>query len=65
MSVKWSERADYTRGIQYFCPFAINARSTILIFVEYITCNQTKFLDDVHKVLAVFTSHKLRLLVFF
>ena len=43
------------------CPFAIKARSTTLIFVDSITFHQTKFLDDVHKVLAVFTGHKIRL----
>ena len=48
-----------TRGIQYFCSFALKARSTTLIFVECITFHQTSLLDDVHKVLAVFNGHKL------
>ena len=48
-----------TRGIQYFCPFAFKARRTAPIFVECITVHQTSLLDDVHKVLAVFTGHKL------
>ena len=50
----------YLRGaFSIFCPFAFKARSTTLIFVECITFHQTSLLDDVHKVLAVFTSHKL------
>ena len=49
----------YTRGIQYFCPFDVKARSTTLIFVECITCHQTNLLADVHKVLPIFTGHKL------
>ena len=48
----------YTKGIQYFCPFALKAISTTLIFVECITFHQTSLLDDVHKGLAVFTYHK-------
>ena len=42
-----------------FCPFAIKARNTTLIFVECITFHQTSLLDDVHKGLAVFIGHKL------
>ena len=49
----------HTRGIQYVCPFAFKARSATLIFVEFITVHQTSLLDDVHKVLAVLTSHNL------
>ena len=49
----------------YEGPFAVKARRTTLIFVECITFHQTKFLDDVHKVLSVFTGHKLRLLYLF
>ena len=44
-----------------FCPSALKARSTTLIFVECRTFHQTSLLDDLHKVLAVFTGHKLRL----
>ena len=47
------------RGIQYFCPFAFKARSTTLIFIECNTFHQTSLLDDVQKVLAIFTGHKL------
>ena len=43
----------------FFFPFAFKARSTTLIFVECITIHQTSLLDDVHKVLAVFTGTKL------
>ena len=42
-----------------FCPFAFKARSTRLVFVECITFHKTSLRDDVHKVLAVFTGHKL------
>ena len=42
-----------------FCPFAFKAIRITLIFVECITFHQTSLLDDVNKVLAVFTSHKL------
>ena len=48
-----------------FCPFALKARSTTLIFVECITFHQTSLLDDVHKVLAVFIGHKLCFLYVF
>ena len=33
-----------------FCPIAVKARSTTLIFVECITFHQSNLLDDVHKV---------------
>ena len=49
----------HLRGVQFFCPVAFKARSSILIFIECITFHQTSLLDDVHKVLAVFTGHKL------
>ena len=52
------------RAFSIFCPFAFKARSTTLIFVECITLHQTSLLDDVHKVLVVFTSHKLCFYVF-
>ena len=50
-----------------FCLFAFKARSTTLIFVECtsITFHKTRLLDDVHKVLAVFTGHKLCFGMFF
>ena len=48
-----------TSGIQYLCPFAFKARSTTLIFVECLAFQQTSLHDDVDKVLAVFTGHKL------
>ena len=48
-----------TRHIQYFFPSLLKARSTILISVEYITFYQISLFDDVHKVFAVFTGHKL------
>ena len=48
-----------TRGIQYFCPFAVKERSTTVIFLVCISFHQSNILDDMHKVLAVFTSHKL------
>ena len=57
--MSFDHHAAYTRGIQYFCPFAFKARSTTLILVECITFHQTSLLDDVHKVLVVFTGHKL------
>ena len=40
----------YTRDTQYFCPFAVKATSTTLIFVECITFHTTNIIDDVHKV---------------
>ena len=46
-------------GHSVFLSLAFKARSTILIFVECITFHQTSLLDDVHKVLTVFTGHKL------
>ena len=46
-------------NVSIFCPFAFKARSTTLIFVEFITSQQTSLLDDVHTVLAVFNDHKL------
>ena len=54
-----------TRGIQGFFSFANKARSTTLTFVECITFNQTNLLYDVHKILAVFIDHKLRILYLF
>ena len=54
----------HTRGIQIFCPFAVNARRTTLIFVEIIAFHQTSLLDDVHKVLTVFTGHTVRFCIF-
>ena len=42
-----------------FCPFAFKARSTTLIFVKCITFHQTNVLDNVHKVLDVFTGNNL------
>ena len=42
-----------------FCPFAFKARSITLIFVECITFHQTSLIDDVHKISAVFTGHRL------
>ena len=51
---------SYIRGLfSNFCPIAFKARSTTLIFLQCITFHQTSLLDDVHKVLAVFTGHKL------
>ena len=51
----------FIRGaFSIFCPFAVKAISTTLIFVECISFHQTNLLDDVHKVLAVFIDHKLR-----
>ena len=47
-----------------FCPFAFKAKSTTLIFVECFTFHQTSFLDDVHKVSAVFTCNKLCFSIF-
>ena len=40
---------ECTRGVQYFCPFAVKATSTTLIFVEYNTFHQINLLDGVHK----------------
>ena len=44
-----------------FCPYAFKVRSTTLIFLECITFHQASLLklDDVHKVVAVFTGHRL------
>ena len=42
-----------------FCPFAFKTRSTTLIFVVCLTFRQTSLHEDVHKVSAVFTGHKL------
>ena len=55
-SIKYTVQTD-TRGIQYFCPFAFKARSTKLVLVVCITFRHTSLLDDVHKVLSVFTGH--------
>ena len=52
---------DLWETFSIFCPLA---RIWILIFVICITFHQTNLLDDVHKVLAVFTGHELRFGIF-
>ena len=51
--------SDIQGAFSIFCPFAFKAISTTLIFVQVITFHQTSLLDDVNKVLAVFTDLKL------
>ena len=60
LSHGWS----YTWDIQIVLPFAVRAKSTTLIIVECIKFHQTNVLDNVHKVLTVFTGNKLRLCIF-
>ena len=50
---------EIREAFSIFCPLAFKARSTTLIFLECITFHQTSIPDDVHKVSAVFTGHKL------
>ena len=54
------KNAANTSSIQYFCLFAVKARHTTLIIVECITFHLSNLPDDMHKILAVFTGHKLR-----
>ena len=59
MNMKRDFYLEVRGAFSNFCSFVFKARSTTLIFVVCITFHQTSLLDDVQKVLAVFTGHKL------